>query len=66
MSEEERLLTRFANKLAQESQDKYDSRFIFIVNNLQNNMQVSEIRRGGLRTKLTYNVGMGDLDIIFT
>jgi len=66
MAEEERLLTKLANKLAQESQDKYDSCFISVVNTLHNNMQVSEITRGGSRAKLTYNIGMGDLDIIFT
>ncbi len=64
--EEEKLLTKLANRLAQESQEKYDSRFISVVNTLQNNMQVSEVRRGGSRAKLTYNIGKGDLDIIFT
>jgi len=66
MTEIERKLQVLANKLHQESQRKYDSRFIRIVNVLQNAMQVSEIKRGGSRAKLTYNAGKGDLDIIFT
>jgi len=63
---EEENLQKLANKLAQESQEKYDSRFISVVHTLQNNMQISEVRRGGSRAKLTHNVGLGDLDIIFT
>jgi len=66
MNDVERKLQDLANKLSQESQRKYDSRFIRIVNVLQNAIQASEIKRGGSRAKLTHNAGKGDLDIIFT
>jgi len=66
MSDIEVKLQKLANRLAQEDQSKYDSRFISIVHSLQNNMNVSEVRKGGSRAKLTHVAGKGDLDIIFT
>jgi len=66
MTEIETKLQKLANKLAQEDWKKYDSRFISIVHTLQNNMKVSEVRKGGSRAKLTHVEGKGDLDIIYT
>ena len=66
MSNSEDKLQKLADRLAQEDWSKYDSRFISIVHTLQNNMQVSEIRKGGSRAKLTHVEGKGDLDVIFT
>jgi len=66
MSNIEDKLQKLANRLAQEDWKKYDSRFISIVHTMQNNMQVSEIRKGGSRAKLTHVEGKGDLDILYT
>ncbi len=66
MINKEDRLQKLANKLAQEKYQKYDSRFISIVNVLKSNLKVSEARRGGSFGKQTKTLGFGDLDILFT
>ena len=60
------LLLRFGNRLGNENYERFDSKFISIVNILKNNLQISEAIRSGSLGKGTKVSGYGDLDITFT
>jgi len=66
MSEKEKILQSFANKLHDENKEQYGSKFIKIYTELKKHFRISEALKAGSFGKQTKIAGFGDLDLVFT